>query len=94
MGLKIEEACRKYGISHPTYYNWKAKYGGMTIPEVKRLRALEKENQQLKKLVADLSLDVVASQARRACSLMLIEEHRLSERRACRLEGAHRATVR
>ncbi len=60
MGLKVEEVCRKYGISHPTYYNWKAKYGGMTVAEVKRLKALEKENQQLKKLVADLSLDVVA----------------------------------
>lgn len=60
MGLKVEEVCRKYGISHPTYYNWKAKYGGMIVAEVKKLKALEKENQQLKKLVADLSLDVVA----------------------------------
>lgn len=59
-GLKVEEVCRKYGISHPTYYNWKAKYGGMTVAEMKRLKALEKENQQLKKLVADLSLDIVA----------------------------------
>lgn len=59
-GLKVEEVCRKYGISSPTYYNWKAKYGGMTIAEIKRLRALEKENHQLKKLVADLSLDIVA----------------------------------
>jgi len=60
MGLKVEEVCRKHGISHPTYYNWKSKYGGMTIYEIKRLRTLEKENQQLKKLVADLSLDNVA----------------------------------
>ena len=59
-GLKEEEVCRKYGISSPTYYNRKAKYGGMTIAEIKRLRALEKENHQLKKLVADLSLDIVA----------------------------------
>ena len=59
-GLKVEEVCRKYGISSPTYYNWKAKYGGMTVSEMKRLRVLEKENQQLKKLVADLSLDIVA----------------------------------
>lgn len=59
-GLKVEEVCRKYGISHPTYYNWKAKYGGMTVAEMKRLKALGKENQQLKKLVADLSLDIVA----------------------------------
>ena len=60
MGLKVEEVCRKHGISQPTYYNWKAKFGGMTIAEAKRLRALERENQQLKKLVADLSLDIVA----------------------------------
>ena len=60
MGLKVEEVCRKHGISQPTYYNWKSKYGGMAVSEVKRLRALEKENQQLKKLVAELSLDNAA----------------------------------
>ena len=60
MGLKVAEVCRKYGVSEPTYYNWKAKFGGMTASEVKRLRALEKENQKLKKMVADLSLDIVA----------------------------------
>ena len=59
-GMKVEEVCRKHGISAPTYYNWKAKYGGLTISEAKRLRALEQENQRLKKLVADLSLDIVA----------------------------------
>ena len=59
-GLKVAEVCRKYGISEPTYYNWKAKYGGMTVAEIKRLKALEQENQQLKKIVADLSLDNVA----------------------------------
>ena len=42
-GLKVEQVCRKHGISQPTNYNWKAKYGGMTLSEVKRLRALEKE---------------------------------------------------
>ncbi len=60
MGLKVEEVCRKYGVSPPTYYSWKAKFGGMTLPDIKRLKALEKENQQLKKLVADLSRDIVA----------------------------------
>lgn len=59
-GLKVEEVCRKYGISHPTYYNWKAKFGGLTISEVKRLKALEAENSSLKRLVADLSLDITA----------------------------------
>jgi len=59
-GFKVEEVCRKHGISVPTYYNWKTKYGGLTISEAKRLRTLERENQRLKKLVADLSLDIVA----------------------------------
>jgi len=60
MGLKVAEVCRKHGISEPTYYNWKSKFGGMTVAEIKRLKALEQENHQLKKLVADLSLDNVA----------------------------------
>lgn len=42
MGLKVEEVCRKHGISQPTYYNWKAEFGGMTISEIKKLRAFRK----------------------------------------------------
>jgi len=56
-GTKVKELCRKHGISDATYYNWKSKFGGMTVSEAKRLKALEEENRQLKKLVADLSLD-------------------------------------
>jgi len=56
-GLAIGELCRKYGISDATYYNWKAKYAGMTASDVKRLRNLEEENRRLKHLVADLTLD-------------------------------------
>jgi putative transposase len=56
-GLAIGELCRKYGISDATYYNWKAKYAGMTSSDVKRLRHLEEENRRLKHLVADLTLD-------------------------------------
>jgi len=59
-GIKVEELCRKHGISTATYYAWRSKYGGMNIPDVKRLKALEAENSRLKRLVADLSLDVVA----------------------------------
>ena len=59
-GLPIQEVCRKHGISDQTYYNWKAKYGGMTVSEAKRLRALEEENRKLKQLVADLTLDNMA----------------------------------
>lgn len=56
-GVKVEEVCRKMGISQATFYNWKKKFGGLGITELRRLRQLEEENSQLKKLVADLSLD-------------------------------------
>ena len=56
-GVKVGEVCRKMGISEATFYNWKKKYGGLGTSELRRLRELEAENQQLKKLVADLSLD-------------------------------------
>ena len=56
-GTRVEEVCRKAGISGATYYNWRKKYGGLMPSEMKRLKQLEEENQRLKKLVADLSLD-------------------------------------
>lgn len=56
-GVKVEEVCRKMGISEATFYNWKKKYGGIGVSELRKLRQLEEENSQLKKLVADLSLD-------------------------------------
>lgn len=59
-GLKVAELCRKYGISDATYYNWKAKFGGMTVSEAQRLKALESENSQLKRLLAESMLDNAA----------------------------------
>lgn len=56
-GTRVEEVCRKMGISEATFYNWKKKFGGMGVTKLRRLRQLEEENQRLKKLVADLSLD-------------------------------------
>ena len=56
-GTRVEEICRKMGISEATYYNWKKKYGGLGVSEVRRLKQLEEENRRLKRLVADLSLD-------------------------------------
>lgn len=53
----MEEVCRKMGISEETFYNWKKKYGGLGSSDLRRLRQLEEKNVQLKKLVADLSLD-------------------------------------
>lgn len=56
-GTRVEEVCRKMGISEATFYNWKKKFGGMGVTELRRLRQLEEENWRLKRLVADLSLD-------------------------------------
>ena len=56
-GTTVEEVCRKAGIAAATFYNWQKKYGGLMPSEMKRLKQLEAENQRLKKLVADLSLD-------------------------------------
>jgi len=62
-GAKVMEVCRKHGISDATYYNWKAKYGGMTVSDARKLRALEEENRRLKHIVADLTLDNQALKA-------------------------------
>jgi putative transposase len=59
-GAKPAELCRRHGISEATYYNWKAKYAGMTISEARRLRELEKENSRLKRLLAEAELDKAA----------------------------------
>ena len=56
-GVPVAEVCRKMGVSEGTYYNWKKKYAGLGVPELRKLRQLEEENQKLKQLVADLSLD-------------------------------------
>lgn len=56
-GTKGSEVCRELGVSEATFYLWKRKYGGMGVGELRRLRQLEDENQRLKKLLADLSLD-------------------------------------
>ena len=59
-GAKPKELCRKHGISDQTLYNWKAKYGGMTVSEARRLKELEHENSRLKRLLADAELDKAA----------------------------------
>ena len=56
-GTRVVEVCRKLGISDATFYNWRNKYGGLGVPELRRLKQLEEENRKLKQLVADLSLD-------------------------------------
>ena len=59
-GGKIADLCRKHGISDATYYNWKAKYDGLTVSEAQRLKALESENSKLKRLLAESLLDNAA----------------------------------
>lgn len=62
-GVKIDELSRKIGVTETTIYNWKAKYGGLTVSEARRLKALEDENGKLKRIVADLTLDNQALKA-------------------------------
>jgi len=59
-GVSVADLCRKYGISDGTFYNWKAKYGGLTINEAKRVKLLEDENRRLKHIVADQVLEIQA----------------------------------
>jgi putative transposase len=59
-GAKTAELARRHGISEATFYNWKARYGGLEVSEAKRLKALEEENAKLKKLLAEQMLDAAA----------------------------------
>ena len=58
--MKAQELCRKYGISDATFYKYKAKFGGMNVSDAKKLRALEDENNRLKRMLADAMLDNAA----------------------------------
>ena len=62
-GLPIPDICRKYGVHQTTFYNWKAKYGGLSVSEARRLKSLEDENRRLKNIVADQTLDIQALKA-------------------------------
>ncbi|MFL9151012.1 IS3 family transposase [Escherichia coli] len=95
-GTRVGEVCRKMGISEATFYNWKKKFAGLGVTELRRLRQLEDENQRLKKLVADLSLDkemlqevlkpkVLRPAQKRQAVHFLREAYRISVRRGCGL---------
>jgi putative transposase len=56
-GLSVKDLAREHGISEATFYNWKAKYGGMEANEVRRMKDLEEENNRLKRIVANLTLE-------------------------------------
>jgi putative transposase len=59
-GMAVKEVCRKHGISSPTYYKWKAKYGGLGVSELKRMKELEAENAKLKRMYADKAMEADA----------------------------------
>jgi putative transposase len=56
-GLSAAELCRKHGVSEPTFYKWRSRYGGMEISDARKLKALDEENRRLKKLLAETMLD-------------------------------------
>jgi len=60
-GLPIKELCRRHGFSEGSYYLWRSKFGGMSVPDAKRLKALESENARLKKLLAESMLELEVS---------------------------------
>ena len=94
-GAKVSELCCKYGMSDATLYKWKAKYGAMTASELRRLKDLEAESSELKRLLSDATLDnaglkgvgkkLVTPAARRDAVVTLMAEHQFTQRRACRL---------
>lgn len=57
-GIPVTDLCRKHNCSEQSFYRWKAKYGGLEVSEAKRLRGLERENAELKKMVAEQALDI------------------------------------
>ncbi|WP_159378320.1 IS3 family transposase [Pantoea dispersa] len=104
-GVSARELCHKHAISDATFYTCRKKYGGMEVPEVKRLKSLEEENARLRKLLAEAMLDREAFQVALGRKLLTTEQKReavefkcdatgLSQRRACRLTGLSLSTCR
>ncbi|HET9216650.1 MAG TPA: IS3 family transposase [Terriglobia bacterium] len=104
-GAATKDLCRKHGISEPTFYNWKAKYAGMTVSEARRLKELESENAKLKKLLAEAELDkaalkdllgpkMVSPQAKREAVSKLMTERDYGVTRACGLLQISRSLYR
>ncbi|WES30017.1 IS3 family transposase [Varunaivibrio sulfuroxidans] len=104
-GQKTVDVCRRHGVSEATFYKWKSKFGGMEISDAKRLKALEAENNRLKKLLAETMLDnamlkdinskkLVTPAARREAVAYLRRQYEVSERRACHATGTDRSSVR
>ena len=99
------ELCRKHAMASATYYAWKAKFGGLEVSDAKRLRALEEDNGELKRLLTDTMLDnaglkvllskeMVAPTAKREAAAHLQAMLQMSERRACAVVGVDRKSMR
>jgi putative transposase len=95
-GVALSELTRKHGISRATYFNWRAKYGGVSVSELKWMKELEAENATLKRMYAELALEnaaikdlpvpkTVEAFAKRQAAEVLVKEHVLSIGRACRV---------
>nr|WP_244664598.1 IS3 family transposase [Xanthomonas phaseoli] len=103
-GTPIKELCRKHGFSDASFYLWRRKFGGLDVPDAKRLKALEAENAKLKKMLAEAMLDnealkvvargkILSPQARRNAVVAVRAKTQLSERRTCRLLGLSRSVL-
>ena len=103
-GMKVSEVCRKHGISDATYYNWKAKYGGMLASELKRLEEMKAELAELKLMYADRALEnrvmkgliekkALRPSEKREMAQYLIERHQLSKARSYRRVGLARGAL-
>jgi putative transposase len=104
-GMLTADVCRKHGVSSATFYKYKAKFGGMEVNEVRRLKVLEDENARLKKLLAEAMLDnamlkdqhkkkMGTPAVRRETVAYLCESFAVSQRRACSVIGVDRTSVR
>ncbi|MBK8545090.1 MAG: IS3 family transposase [Caulobacteraceae bacterium] len=104
-GVATADLCRKHGMSSASFYAWKAKYGGMDVADAQKVKGLEAENAKLKRLLADAMLDnaalkdllgkkLVTPAHRREAVAHLETAHEMSERRACRVIGVDRTSVR
>ena len=100
-GIAVKDISRELGISEATFYNWKAKYGGMESSDVAKMKELERENSELKKMFAELSIEnramksrkkVVTPESKREAVLHLVSDGQLSNRKACMLIGISRTT--
>jgi putative transposase len=93
-GLSAAELCRKHGVSEPTFYKWRSKYGGMAVSDAKRLKALEEENAKLKKLLAESMPDLAENHPPfRHARSGSTSEHRVFAHQA-RLDHPGRLTAR